>query len=158
LALDDLDCHSIEKRSELFKSTIIETLGKVQLKIITVFASPELESWLVADWENSFAKDVDLRNYQVDIRRALIQKYSQSNPNLSSNIEQPESFSFLDSDSNTCHEKLSETIQNIVFQVSGLHFSKKEHSGRMLQNISASRVCERCPSARGLLELSSGLL
>ncbi len=154
LVLDDLDCHSLEQRSQFFKNAVMEIMGDHQSKILTVFASPEIEAWLVADWDNSFKKDIDLGKYEVNIRRELIQKYNQSNPNQYSQIDYPESFSFLDTDKNTCHQKLSEIIRDIVLQVSGIHFSKKEHSGRMLKNISASRVCERCPSARDLLKLS----
>lgn len=150
LVLDDLDCHLIERYRQKFVDAALEILNGRNVSVLTVFASPEIEAWLIADWENSFGKE--FKSHQVEIRRKLSQKYKKSRPDNMGNIEHPESFSYFDSGRDTCTEKLSRVVVTVVEEIDG-NYSKDEHSGRMLQNINAARVCEKCPSARGLLQL-----
>lgn len=154
LILDDLDCHSLENNySQKFVNAALESLSGRPIPVITAFASPEIEAWFVADWENSFKKE--FKGDNIKIRIALTKKYRESRLDGTGDIEKPESFSYFSEEKNACAQKLSAVIVDIVWQKEISKYSKDEHSGRMLQNIDANRVCEKCPSARGLLQLKS---
>lgn len=152
LVVDDLDCHLLSEYQKKFSTAIDGILPNDRLKISTImtFPSPELEAWLIADWENSFQKEFPV--HHVQLRRNLREKYKQSRPDGLGDIDAPESFSYFAKDRNTCEQKLSEVIVNLAYDIVG-DYSKDEHSGRMLQNINAITVCQKCPSARKLLQL-----
>lgn len=147
LVLDDLDCHDYQERQALFQNLLNQMDLPHTTKTLIGFAIPEIESWLVADWKHTFENDRDLKKSNVQIRNKLAERYRLANPEMG-NFEHPESYSFFDNQKGACHEKLSETIQEVVLQVSGIYYSKAEHSGSMLQNAQAIRVQDKCPGFR----------
>lgn len=156
LVIDDLDCQNMEERYNAFLQVIYECLANfndVDPDILIVFAAPELESWLVADWSRTFAFHPDLRAKQVEIRRELSKRYQSSCPNQSSNIQIPESFSWLNLEKNTCDQKLSKVIIETVWDIVGITYSKDHHSGSMLANVNAQVIIDNCPSAQPLRRL-----
>lgn len=149
LILDDLDCHDIERSRQIFDTEIQRVAGAETIRRIIAFAAPELEAWLIADWSNSFASHRELRQYEVKIRRALADAYQTSTD--AGNINHPEGFSVFNAERNTCEQKLSEKIIEVVRSISGITYSKDEHSGSMLQKVQAEIIQRNCPIFRHTL-------
>lgn len=141
LVMDDLDCNDAKTREKFFFDAIDSIPETADLMKLVGFAAPEIESWLIADWENTFAKDVDFRGRHENMRWWL------SNKGIS--FGNPESFSKLCPERNSCEEKLSELIiESSQRDESKERFSKGTHTPRMLMNINPDNVCEKCPHFR----------
>lgn len=149
LVLDDLDCHNLEERSRLFDEAIRQVPGTETIRRMIAFAVPEIEAWLISDWNQSFAIDLDLRRYHVVIRRELSRIYQESS--INGDINLPESFSVLNEERGACDRKLSEEISQTVRIVTGINYSKDEHSGSMLQRVRAEVIQSVCPIFRRAL-------
>jgi len=61
LVLDDLDCHGVGERERLFSQTLDEVEAAQDIKRLIGFAAPELEAWIIANWDNTIAKVIDFR-------------------------------------------------------------------------------------------------
>ncbi|QTA91825.1 DUF4276 [Desulfonema magnum] len=149
LVLDDLDCKDADKQKEMF-SEAIDSVGKAaRIKRFIAFAAPELESWIIADWENTFAPDIDFRKFHEGLRHKLSQKYNVP-------FDNPESFSEYDQNKKSCKEKLSQVIIDAVYSESLRlekplkHYSKKYHTPKLVQRIVPSKVAQKCPFFREL--------
>ena len=151
LVLDDLDCLDMERKRkrQSFNETIEHIPGSAGIEWIVSFAAPEIEAWLVADWSQSFAADLDLRHFHVQIRRALAAAYQRSTE--AGDIGNPENFSELNVDRGACQQKLSEEIAEVVYRIAGITYSKDEHSGSMLQRVRAETIQQNCPIFRQTL-------
>lgn len=139
LVIDDLDCHDSGEMTEFFLDILNQVDGAEDVPKIIGFAAPELESWLIADWENSFAKDLDFRRYQK-----AMQWWLSSEKGVP--CAAPESFSCYDEDKDSCHEKLSDLIIEASKREEGQPcFSKAAHTPRMLRKIVPETVSGKCP-------------
>lgn len=171
---DDLDgkFHEFdEKQVEGYKKSIIDkiyvNLGKT-IPVFLLFASPEVESWFISDWENGFeylycdtgiVNDVErnaklffthhLKKY---INEEILKEYSQD----------VEAYGFFNGEYLKLSDQLIEGIQNgvknyvqtipkvnkaYVQQIvnsRNLYYSKKLHGDRMLRNISPETVAGKC--------------
>ena len=144
LVIDDLDCHDPNDRRELFKNAIYSIEGAAELGSYVGLASPELEAWIVADWGNTIAKDVDFRGCHQKMRHWL--STQESVP-----FRWPENFSSLDPDKDSCHNKLSDAIVESSLQCSArARYSKGIHTPRFLMKISPEIVSGKCPLFRSL--------
>ena len=142
LVMDDLDCNDATTREKLFLDAIDSIPGTENVVKQVGFAAPEIESWLIADWDNTFANDIDFRGRHEKLRWWLSTK--------SVPFNNPESFSKLDTERNTCEEKLSELIVEASQRDEGKErFSKGTHTPRMLMNVNPDIVCGKCPHFRG---------
>jgi hypothetical protein len=148
LVIDDLDCHSSDDRKQFFTQLIQREISGINKNIIIGFAKPEIESWLIADWIHTFKIEPDFRNNNVEIRRELITLYSNELRNGS--IDLPEDFSFLNIENDSCFNKLSTQLEQIIFKITGIYYSKKDHSGNMLQRVNAQHIAVNCPEFRKL--------
>jgi hypothetical protein len=111
---DDLDCRD----PEVQRKRIRQAINPVNIDILIGFASPEIEAWIMADWDNSMAKHPDFRNRHQAMRWWL----NVENPEATEGPEStqrnspciacdtPESFSEYDSDRDCCQHKLSELL------------------------------------------------
>jgi len=141
LVMDDLDCNDANTREKLFLDAIDNIPGTADIVKQVGFAAPEIESWLIADWDNTFANDIDFRNRHANMRWWLSTK--------SVSFNNPESFSNLDPGRNSCEEKLSELIMEASQRHEGeKQFSKGTHTSRMLMNVNPDIVCGKCPHFR----------
>ena len=139
--IDDLDCNDSISREKLFINAIDSVSGAENVAKQVGFAAPEIESWLIADWGNTFANDIDFRRRHEDMRWWL------SNKDIP--FDNPESFSHLDPAKDTCEEKLSELIIEASQRDEGtVRFSKGIHTPRMLMNFDPSTVNGKCPHFR----------
>jgi hypothetical protein len=68
LVMDDLDCNDAKSQEKLFLDAIDSIPGTADIVKYVAFAAPEIESWLVADWDNTFAKDIDFRSRYANMR------------------------------------------------------------------------------------------
>ena len=148
LVFDDLDCRD----SRIQKSKILEELSKIpecaDINKFVGFAAPEIEAWIIADWNNSIAKNSDFRGRHKGMRWWLSTKKNVS-------FESPESFSEYDFAKDCCQEKLSEALidSTIVEHESNLdqaRFSKGSHTPLLLREIDPNEVQKKCPLFREL--------
>jgi hypothetical protein len=148
LVIDDLDCACNINRKQLFNDAI-DNAGNGEFKTvkrIIGFASPELESWIIADWENTVAKYIDFRKNQKSMQHWL------SSKNVS--FQNPENFSSFDESKKSCQEKISELLidsskQNIDSFIGQIPYSKSKHSPELLiQLLKPDIVSQKCPLFR----------
>ncbi len=149
LVFDDLDCRD----SQIQKSKILTELSKIPecaaLNKIVAFAAPEIEAWIIADWNNSIAKNSDFRGKRHERMRWWLSQEK----NVRFDI--PESFSEYDSHKDSCREKLSDVLiaSTIVEHESNLdkaRFSKGYHTPLLLREIEPNEVQKKCPFFREL--------
>lgn len=143
LVVDDLDCHDAQKQEERFLRAIDSVPGAAEIKKIVAFAAPELEAWLIADWDNTIAKDVDFRRDHLAMRWWL--SHEKNVP-----FDAPESFSLYDPSKKACQEKLSDAIIESAWEKGSEAFSKAIHTPRLLQKINPKTVSQKCPLFRAL--------
>lgn len=155
LVFDDLDCKDFVQQKEICFS-LFESLKEMfeDEKICVGFAAPELESWLIADWDNSFAKHPDFRGRHNKMRHWLsaIKKFPFSNP---------EDFGSYDDRKGSCNEKMS----TIIIESSTLdaadrfkpRFSKGKHTPEMLMDVNPETIKLKCPIFREFYNFLSEL-
>ncbi len=142
LIIDDLDCRDYKQQHQFFLNTL-ETYNIENIDKIIGFAAPELEAWIVADWNNTFAKYSDFRGFHQKMQYWLSTDGKVS-------FEKPESFSEYDPQKGVCKEKLSEMIIQAVWETSRKRFSKAIHTPDLLQMANPENVALKCPLFREL--------
>jgi Domain of unknown function (DUF4276) len=143
--LDDLDCRNPEEQRQKISDSLSKIPDCDGIPILIGFAAPELEAWIIADWDNSIAKLSAFRGRQRRMRWWL-----STQANIS--FDNPESFSKYDSQRDCCQDKLSEAlIQSSIQDETDRHkrrFSKGEHTSELLKMIDANEVQRKCPLFR----------
>jgi len=147
LVFDDLDCRD----SQTQKSKILSEISKISkcadIEKFVGFAAPEIEAWIIADWNNSIAKNSDFRGRHERMRWWLKTQKKVS-------FENPESFSEYDSKRDCCREKLSEALieSSVQYKVDRdkARFSKGTHTPLLLMAIDPNEVQRKCPLFREL--------
>jgi len=146
LVIDDLDCREKNKQTHQFLQAINVVAGAKNIKRLIGFAVPELEAWLIADWDNTIAKHVDFRSCHQALRWWLSHQ-----KNIS--FDAPESFSEYDPDRDCCKDKLSGALIESTEQHDCKEiFSKGEHTPILLGQIDIDKVSQKCPIFRELCE------
>ncbi|MDM8525672.1 DUF4276 family protein [Desulfococcaceae bacterium HSG8] len=141
LVLDDLDCRDAGRQREIFSAAIDSVSG---IRRFIAFAVPEPEAWIIADWENTFAKHVDFRSFHEGLRYKLSNDYHIS-------FDNPESFSEYDKEKDSCKEKLSQAIIDAVHEESLRlgkrveRYSKANHTPQLLNDTDPKKVAGKCP-------------
>ena len=146
LVFDDLDCRDSQSQ----KSKILSEISKIpecaDIEKFVGFVAPEIEAWIIADWNNSIAKNSDFRGRQERMRWWL-----SAEKNVP--FDSPESFSEYDREKDCCREKLSEAlIESSVYQAErhNTRFSKGLHTPLLLREIDPNEVQKKCPLFREL--------
>lgn len=147
LVFDDLDCRSPENQ----KQKILEAISKIpestEIEKFVGFAAPEIESWIIADWNNSIGQHPDFRS-----RHQRMRWWLSTQRNIP--FDSPESFSEYDDNRDCCREKLSEALfeSSILneFDSNSTRYSKRLHTPALLQDIQPNSVKQRCPLFREL--------
>lgn len=143
LILDDLDCCCQTDRKILFDNAINQAGHEFKdIKRIIGFASPELEAWIIADWDNTLAKHIDFRQNQQAMKHWLV--------NQGISFDTPEIFSYYDKDKNSCHDKLSEClIESSQQHINQTVYSKATHTPFLLYDtLKPDVVARKCPIFR----------
>ena len=148
LVFDDLDCRDSETQKLKILSEISKIPECADLEKFVGFAAPEIEAWIIADWNNSIAKNSDFRGRHERMRWWLSTQRKVS-------FDTPESFSEYDAEKDCCREKLSQALYDstIVEHESNLdkaRFSKKLHTPLLLMAIDPNEVQKKCPLFREL--------
>ena len=144
LVIDDLDCHDRDARRELFDKSIGKVDEAASIEHYIGFASPEVEAWIVADWDQSVAKDPDFRGCHAQMRHWL-------NTQKAVPFDRPETFSNYDRDKDSCRDKLSDAmIESSIYCGAQARYSKGDHKARFLRQISPEVVSGKCPLFRAL--------
>lgn len=162
---DDLDCRfhdkspkEIDDYKNQIRQTILGKLGK-DIPVIFLYASPEIETWFICDWNNSFVQVYKNNFFCHQLKKYLddkvIREYWQKGI---------ENFGMIDGK----YTKLSDSLQHAV--VNGvkdeilklypngklppekkciiddrsLIYSKKIHGDRMLRSINPDNFLEQC--------------
>jgi hypothetical protein len=148
LILDDLDCACHTNRTQLFNDAINKANNGAfkETKRIIAFAKPELEAWIIADWEDTIAEHLDFRHNQLTMKDWLIGN------NIS--FDSPENFSSFDENKKSCKEKLSELLiessqQPIKQFIGQARYSKASHTPLLLHSyLNPDIVSQKCPLFR----------
>ena len=144
LVIDDLDCHDPDARRELFDKSIGNVDQAANRENYIGFASPEVEAWIVADWDHSVARDPDFRGCQDQMRHWLSTQKAVP-------FDRPETFSSYDRDKDSCRDKLSDAIiESSIYCGAQARYSKGGHTARFLRRISPEVVSGKCPLFRAL--------
>ncbi|MFN5952058.1 MAG: hypothetical protein ACK47Y_00505 [Dolichospermum sp.] len=142
LVFDDLDCRNPILQREKFLAAISRIPETDEIDKFVGFAAPELESWIIADWDNTIAKHPDFRN-----RHERMRWWLSTQRNIP--FDNPESFSEYDLTRDCCQEKLSEALveSSILkeFDSSYSRFSKRSHTPLLLLKIRPDEVQRKCP-------------
>lgn len=152
-------------KREKFEGFIAEVKEEFEtLKDITFivgFAKPEIEAWIIADWDNTIAKDSDFRR-----RSPAMQHYLATNYDVL--FDQPEEFGCHPENQRNYNQKLSNCIIEASKKCGSLEdipFSKGVHTPRLLSSqeypLSINIVQSKCPEFRyfwnELKNLSQGI-
>jgi hypothetical protein len=143
LVFDDLDCRNYEQQKQEFLDSIQQIDNTDNIPVLIAFAAPELESWIIADWDNSIAKHSDFRNRHGKMRYWLSKECKIP-------FDNPESFSEYDQSRDCCQEKLSElliesTTREDESNFKQTPFSKKIHTPILITSIIPDVVKSKCP-------------
>jgi hypothetical protein len=121
-------------------------LDEVQFnpKIIVGFASPKIESWIIADWGN--CQHRDFPQHQWIRMKQWLRDVAQLD------FDNPELYGGFNPETGVCQVKLSEQIVEASTQAQisqetqqPSRYNKARHSSEILENISGQRVQEICP-------------
>jgi len=171
---DDLDGkfykHS-EEQIEAYKNNIIknvhEKLGK-EIPVFILYASPEVESWFISDWENGFkylycqsGAVTDLESEAKTYFSHQLKQYIDKNI-LGEYVDEIEEYGWFGDKYVKLSDEIIEAIQvdakeymdrmknanldyvNQIRQSKDLYYSKKIHGDRMLRNIKPDIVAKKC--------------
>ena len=151
LVFDDLDCRDSQEEKKTIEKILEDEISKIpecaDIKKVVGFAAPEIEAWIIADWNNSIAKNSDFRGRHEPMRWWLSTQKKVS-------FENPESFSEYDSQRDCCREKLSDALIESSVQDEldrdKARFSKGLHTPLLLREIKPNEVQKKCPLFREL--------
>ncbi len=148
LVIDDLDCRDADRQRQLFCTTLEGIDGIADVQKFVGFAAPELEAWLIADWDGTFGKHIDFRKNHVGMQWWL--SHEKHIP-----FDAPETFSYYDATKGTCAEKLSQMIIEATQEYGDLHYSKASHTPALLQEARPEMIASKCPLFRELYSFLS---
>lgn len=147
LVLDDLDCRDAVQQRDKILIEIDKIPEAANLEKFVGFAAPEIEAWIIADWNNSIAKHPDFRGGHEWMRWWLSQKRNVS-------FDKPESFSEYNYEKDCCQEKLSDALIKSTQQAESPpylnSYSKALHTPDLLREVKADVVQQKCPIFREL--------
>ncbi|MCT7965559.1 hypothetical protein NG799_04320 [Laspinema sp. D1] len=121
-----------------------------QPEIIVGFASPEIESWIIADWgkgeEREKCQHRDFPEHQWFLMKRWLQDVAQVD------FDNPELYGGFNPETKRCQMKLSEQIMEAATQAQipqeaqkPSRYNKRRHSSELLEKISGRRVERICP-------------
>lgn len=140
---------------DLFKDNVEQQLKAVcpDIQIIFFFAAPEVESWFLADWENSFAKiykdqfNAEENNYF----KVVFRKYINDNVLTQRYRNSIESYGYFNGKYNKLSEEIQKALDGADFwkcmlqlEEKTIHYSKRIQGKEMLEEINPEIVFQHC--------------
>jgi hypothetical protein len=142
LFIDDADCRFEGDPAKLVAWTAEHTeavrsaIGTPSTPFIVLFASPEIEAWFLADWEQGFGHEyAHLCGEEKHLRSHVDALLGEA----AGNIEHYGG-GYVNG---ACANKLSEKLQALVLRL-GETYSKRTHGQDMLRRIRPAKVAEVC--------------
>lgn len=126
-----------------------------EIPVLFFYAAPEVETWFLADWDNSFGnayKNI-LSEPQNSYFSTVFRKYVKDNILTEPYCECLESYGHFDGK----YKKISTEIQKALVSKDFLesyghepdhkivHYSKRQHGAVMLENIDPQKILTSCP-------------
>ncbi|MCX5934604.1 MAG: DUF4276 family protein [Pseudanabaena sp. LacPavin_0818_WC45_MAG_42_6] len=105
------------------------------------FAKPELESWVIADWDQTLARDPKFRDKCKAMQHWLVTDRQLSFSN-------PEDFGLDPAFPQSYHQKLSNAIIQASEQKEGMRYSKQLHTARFIRQLDSAIAQQKCPEFR----------
>ena len=144
LVIDDLDCGNLNHQCQQFLDCITNIDKTENIERYIAFAAPEIESWIIADWDHTLAKAEKFKAKHQRMRHWLSTQKKVP-------FDQPESFGEYDPNKKSCKEKLSNLLieassQEIEDQ--GKEYKKSEDSPELLLRIEKEILVQKCPMFR----------
>ncbi|MGE0082961.1 MAG: DUF4276 family protein [Desulfococcaceae bacterium] len=146
LVMDDLDCRDCNRQRKIFENAVKSAGNCDDIDIFIGFAAPELESWIIADWDHSVGEHSDFRGKRYQrMRHWLVTEKKIP-------FDAPEAFGTYNAQRDCCDSKLSEAI----IESSMIHkddenlprYSKAYHTPLLLQKMRPDTVKSKCPIFR----------
>lgn len=146
LLVDDADCRfasqkDYKKHCGNLKKEVIKKFGR-EVTFIALFASPEIEAWLITDWNNSFHKQ-----YGPEVATKLKMVWKRELKRESEERIIPDKTTIEGyghpKHIGSCKNKLSSFIQSAVREL-GRKYSKRYDGVEMLANLDPATVAESC--------------
>ena len=154
---DNVSLCQAQADMQALKDDLRTCVGLPDIPVVILYASPEIESWFIADWNNGFEFFVNNSRRFQDIDSSIRGKFNHDfrkavNKNLlNNNGIAIEDYAFATG----FYKKMSSEIQNLVNTLSikfttafgksvAISYSKKEDGKEMLRNIIPSVVSKRC--------------
>lgn len=148
---------SLDKAKNPLDEWMKNRLDEVQFnpKIIVGFASPEIESWIIADWEKCHHRDFPKK--QWDRMRRWLEHKNRGDAQV--DFKNPELYGGFNAQTGVCQVKLSEQIVEASTQAQiseGVpqpsRYNKARHSSDLLEKIFGQRVQEICPLFKAMYQ------
>ena len=141
LVIDDLDCGDLNHQRQQFLDCITNIDKTENIERYIAFAAPEIESWIIADWDHTLAKAEKFKAKHQRMRHWLSTQKKVP-------FDQPESFGEYDPNKKSCKDKLSNLLieassQEIEDQ--GKEYKKSEDSPELLLRIEKEILVQKCP-------------
>ncbi len=105
------------------------------------FAKPELESWVIADWERTVGKAPEFRERSKSMQYWLATERKVS-------FSSPEEFGLDPEVEKSYHKKLSDAIIEASEKQEGTRYSKQIHTARFVRELDAAIAKQKCPEFR----------
>lgn len=111
------------------------------VKHVIGFAKPELESWVIADWEKTVGKAPEFRERSKSMQHWLVTECKVS-------FSSPEEFGLDPKVEKSYHKKLSDAIIESSEKQEGKKYSKQIHTARFIKELDSAIAQQKCPEFR----------
>lgn len=148
---------SLDKAKNPLDEWMKNRLDEVQFnpQIIVGFASPEIESWIIADWGNCHHRDFP--EDQWDRMRRWLGHKDRAQAQV--DFKNPELYGGFNAQKGVCQVKLSKQIVEASIQAQipqevpqPSPYNKGRHSSDLLEKISGQRVQKICPLFKAMYQ------
>lgn len=166
------DEEQIQSYNQKIITKIYEKLG-MEMPVFILYASPEAESWFIADWKNGFEYLYCYSGIVDDMGKNIrlffshhLRKYIENNI-LKEHTDSIEQYGWSNGEYTKLSDKIIDAVQtgvkeyiqeipNVnddyakqILESKKLYYSKKLHGDRMLRNIQPALVAEKCKTYFG---------
>jgi hypothetical protein len=135
----------VDQKRQIFEDFLKQIWEKyperTPIKHIIGFAKPELESWVIADWEKTVGKAPEFRERSKSMQHWLVTECKLSFSN-------PEDFGLDPAFPQSHHQKLSNAIIQASEQKEGMRYSKQLHTARFIKQLDSVIAQQKCPEFR----------
>lgn len=171
---DDLDGRFHGKSDNWIREYIrriqkkIQSILRCDIPVFVLYASPEIESWFIADWEHGFGYVYTSESYVADLDTAVrcffvhhLRQYINAYV-LREYCDDIENYGYFEQGYYKLSDEIIEAVQNGVKEYisrlpnvnvlysqqisvsANLYYSKKLHGDRMLRNLNPNILAEKC--------------